>query len=726
MTVMTMSMNTLRYASLIAAACLLNAAVSFAQATAAPASPSIPPDPGDITGNIAEFTVRGTAFADGSDQARFMRYRDLRDGGTLDLLRFTKSTSGRLFNLQADHVGYRDQRFSAAVNDFGRLKASFEFNQIPLFFSEDTKTIFAPEAGSSNSLRIDDRIQTGLQNKTLPYASVDSLAQPFDLRLKRSIADFKATYSATRELDLSIALKSTGKAGTQPWAGTFGFSDAVELAVPIDTRTTDLGLGLEWASARGSARVGYDGSFFRNEQDTLVWDNPLRVTDSPTLGPLQGRMSIWPDSTMNTGSLSGLLNLASCSRVTAYISLGNVAQNGALIPFTVNSTLPSIPLDRQTADTSARVTSMNYSFNSRPVNDVMITARYRSYDFDNRTPVFNVGNTVTYDTTVAALNEGTSPYSLNRKTFDAEISFTPLPYSAFRAGYTHEKVGQTFRSFDTTTEDTVRLSVDASRLSWLMLRAVYEHAKRLGNGFDEQALDDIGEQTSLRQFDMSDRVANRVSLVAQVTPVSAFSINGTISGGTEDRGQQVFGLRSNDGRTYAAGFDYVPAPAISLGMLYTWEHYTSLQASRQANPGPQFDDPTRDWTTDGSDRAQTFNASMDLLKLLRKTDVKLAYDYSHAESLYIYGLAPNTTLAPVQQLPAVVNELQRATVDVRYHFTKHVGAGLVYWFDKYAVNDFASGAETLTTIAQPSFLMIGYLTRPYTANTFSGRFTYYW
>jgi len=89
----------------------------------------------------------------------------------------------------------------------------------------------------------------------------------------------------------------------------------------------------------------------------------------------------------------------------------------------------------------------------------------------------------------------------------------------------------------------------------------------------------------------------------------------------------------------------------------------------------------------------------------------------------------------VSQLPPVVNTLQRATADLRYHFTSHFGAGFVYWFDKYAVNDFASGAETLTSIVQPTvaspqpvpnFLMIGYLTRPYTAHTFSGRFTYYW
>ena len=115
-------------------------------------------------------------------------------------------------------------------------------------------------------------------------------AQPFDLRLQTQRRRVQARpTAATRQLDVNVAFKNTTKDGNQPWAGTFGFSDAVELAVPVDTRTTDLGRALEWANGRGSARVGYDGSFFRNNIDTLMWDNPLRVTDSPTLGPLQGR-----------------------------------------------------------------------------------------------------------------------------------------------------------------------------------------------------------------------------------------------------------------------------------------------------------------------------------------------------------------------------------------------------------------------------------------------------
>ena len=141
-------------------------------------------------------------------------------------------------------------------------------------------------------------------------------------------------------------------------------------------------------------------------------------------------MSLWPDSNMNAGSATGLLNLPARSRATAYVSVGNWSQNDALIPFTINSALPPIPLDRPTADAKARVTAMNYTFTSRPADTVWLSARYRSYDFDNRTPVFHVANTVAYDTTVAAFAEGgTSPYAFTRETFDADASLTPMPFT---------------------------------------------------------------------------------------------------------------------------------------------------------------------------------------------------------------------------------------------------------------------------------------------------------
>jgi MtrB/PioB family decaheme-associated outer membrane protein len=688
-----------------------------AAATAAE-SDQAPPD-------FVDFGFRGTWFGTGSDEARFQRYRDLRNGPTLDVLRYANETPARGFNIQADHVGYRDQRYRAAYDNYGKLKVSFEWNQIPLFYSQDTATLFT--SPSPGVLRIDDAIQSGIQNKTTTLANAVTQAQVFDLRDERKTLTLDVVYSATSHLDWRFLLKNTTKTGSQPWAGTFGFSDAVELAVPLDTRTTELGTGLEWNNGRGMARVGYDGSFFRNNIGTLIWDNPLRSTDSPTLGPSQGRMALWPNSNMNAINATGALSLPGRSRATAYISLGNWSQDDPLIPFTINSTLPVVPLDRTTADAQARVTAMTYSFTSKPTSMLWFSARYRSYDFDNRTPVFHVANTVSYDTTPAAFAEGgTSPYSLTRRTFDADASITPIPYTAFRVGYTREQINQTARSVDTTTEDTVRLSADATGVAWVTLRAVYEHAKRVGSGFDDQVLDDIGEQVSLRQFDISDRTSDRFSGILQLTPISSLGFNATASVGKEDRPGAVFGLRSNTNHAYSAGVDFVPRPAVSMGVSYEYEKYDALQNSRQANPGAQFNDPTRDWTTDGADKAHTVTASVDLLKLWPRTDIRCSYNYSHAETLYVYGLVPNTTLPPVVQLPTVTNELQRGTLDVRYHVSRHVAVSGAYWYDMYRVNDFALDANTITTLAEPSFLMLGSLYRPYTANTVMGRLTYLW
>ena len=675
-------------------------------------------------GGQIDVGFRDTIYGSNSDEARYQRYRDLRNGPFGENLRWERQSDHAGWDVRATHVGYRDQQYAANYNDYGKLKISFEWNQIPLFFSEDTRTAYTQP--SSGVLRLDGLPQQ-VQSGAATSAIYNAQANPYDLRLKRSIADLRLTYLLRKNLGLNFALKNTQKSGAQPWGATFGFSDAVEVPVPVDTRTTDVGAAAEWTGDRGEMRVGYDGSFFRNNVTTLVWDNPLRSADSPTAGPSQGRMALWPNSDLNAGSVSGLYKLPKRSEATAYLSLGEWNQNQPLIPFTINSALPPISLDRQTAEAKARVTSTAFTFNARPTDRLWLNARVRTYDFDNRTPVFNVPVTVSYDTTEAAFAEGgTSPYSFSHKAVDLDASWTPQPFTAFRAAYTREVIDQTFRTFDTTTENTLRLSADASSVKWLTLRGVYEYARRLGSGLDEQTLDDIGEQVSLRQFDVSNRTSHRASAIVMVAPVASLSFNGTAFLGREQRPGTVFGLLHNNNTGGSIGFDYVPNDRVSAGASYDYERNTSLQRSRQANPGAQFNDPTRDWTTDGNDRSHTVNASADLLKLWPRTDLRFEYDFIRAQSAYIYGLAPNTTLPPVSQLPAVLNQRNRFTADAEYTLTRHVGMGLVYWIEKYTVNDFAFSPATLKTVAMPSFVALDYWYRPYTANTIWARLRVLW
>ena len=354
---------------------------------------------------------------------------------------------------------------------------------------------------------------------------------------------------------------------------------------------------------------------------------------------------------------------------------------------------------------------------------------------------FNTTNSVNYDTAIVALNESSEPYSYTRHTFDADASFSPARYVGLRAGYTREEVDRTYRIVENTTEDIARASVDLTGLAWLTVRGVYEHSKRVGSPVDPLELLAIGEQPTLRQYDISDRNQDRVNAIVQVTPASQLSFNGSAGIGRQDYPGTNFGLRNNNNNVYSAGFDYVPSNAVSLGASYGYEKYTALQASRTANPLPantvaflndptqQFNDPRRDWTDDSADRVRTVNASMDLIKILRNTDIKFAYDYSRAESIYTYGVTANAVLPAPVQLTPVVNELQRGTIDGRYFVNRRFAVGLAYWYDKYRVDDFA--LSPVASLAQPAsgtptLMLLGYFYRPYTANTIVGRLTVFW
>ena len=191
----------------------------------------------------------------------------------------------------------------------------------------------------------------------------------------------------------------------------------------------------------------------------------------------------------------------------------------------------------------------------------------------------------------------------------------------------------------------------------VLVRTKYEHAQRRGEGIaqGEALLASIGEQPKLRHFDVANRDRDRVTIIGSVTPAAFLTTSLTFAAGKDDYLESVFGLRDNTHQVYGAGADFAPNDGISAGTVVLVRGYNALQRSRQANPGVQFDDPS--------------------------------------------------------------SEFQRGTVDLTYPLTRRLSVGLSYWYDQYRVSDFTLDVDANPELARGQALLMGYLYRPYRANT---------
>lgn len=705
--------------------------VAAAQSTDSAAQPAAPAAP--VSARVGTIEFGGRASAVKGDPARFQRYRDLRDGGTVQLFRFSSTNHAWAFEADAENVGYRDQRYSASFDRFGTLQATFEWNQVPLYYSADTRTLYRAEA--PGVLRLDDSLQAAVQSRTATLPSFAGAASGFDLRQRRDIADFRLRYLPSRDVTVDLNLKSTHRTGQMPWSASFGFSNAIEVPLELDHRTNDLSTAVEWGSDRGLLRVAYDGSWFDNQIQELVWDNPLRITDQTHAAAYsagdaasQGRQDLWPNSTAHTFSTSGALKLARATRLFGFASYGKWLQDDALLPFTINTAIdPSVfTLERPTAEAEAQIFSTSLRLTSRPVRQVFVNAQYRRYEFDNQTPPFHYAYYARFDGQAYEAHNPSEPFSFTRDFVDIDASFTPFPFGAIKVGWGRDEGSRTFRHFENTVENTFRASFDTTGASWAMVRVQYEHSRRTGEGLDEEVLEAVGEQLSLRQFDISDRDRDRITAILHVIPVQQFGLNVSAGVGRDNRPDSYFGLKDNDYQTYSVGVDVIPNDNVSLGASYGFENYTTLQTSRNAAPGTQFYDATRDWSTDMDEDVHTWQASLEVARLLPRTSLRANYDYSNSEARYVYVLVPNTTLAPPQQLTPVRHKLQRATADVRYALGRNVSIGFEYWFDKYDVDDFAFSPKTLTSPTIPAYTNLNYFYRPYEVSTGFVRLIYSW
>jgi putative beta-barrel porin MtrB/PioB len=773
---------------------------------AAPGQTPAPTPP--LSGTV---DIGGQFTTTDGDEARYGRYRDTRDGlfSNFNLNRIGKTY---FFDANALHIGYRDQRYNAIYKD-SRVDFNFNWVSLPLNFSYLTATPFVT---NGNTLTLDDNAQRAVQGPTFAPADgsavgvpcapgappaacgnptqaaqalanrsiYNTLANPFDLRYRRDTATFNVNYEATEIMDIDGRFTSVKRGGQQPWGASFAFNNQVEVPQPIDQRTNDATIGVSWRNPTSMLRVGWDGSWFHNQNETLTWDNPIQISDftngllppngpydpsgySNGNGPAQGREALAPSNLMNVFSATGLYKIPGRTTINGTAQFTDQSQDAQLIPWTINSVINNSPavlaafphlaagLPRPTAEAEAKGINALLNLSSRPGRLVNFTVRYRYNKRDVQTPIFDATEYVRFDAVPEENPEGFSPqFDTTRHILDANVSFTPAHAGTVRVGYGHEAVARHGRGFSDVGENTFRLAYDAYSNQYVSVRATFDYARRRGSGFveAESGNDEIGPggtQPTLRYFDEADRNRTRGNLLFTVMPVDTVDLTFQFAAGSDEylpdssvpvsRPGELFGLHEATVQSWNVGASYHPTAVVSLGANYGHDRYGSFQVSRNANPPPDptWTDPSRDWNLDNTDRTNNFTLFFDVLRALRNTDIRVAYDFSDSDNAFVHGGPRIAALSAIGQfipLPNVTNSWHRLNADVQYFVTKQAGVGIGYYFEKLDVSDFNTidtngsvGFTPATGVPRLDYLgalTLGYGNRPYSGHSVYARVLY--
>jgi MtrB/PioB family decaheme-associated outer membrane protein len=701
--------------------------------TPPPAAPSSP------WSGIIDFGVRGTSIT--GDAARYERYRDLGNGLFLEDSRLKREHGDWLLDFTGAHVGRRDQRYTGRAVRPGKLKGWLMWDQIPMLLSNTTRTLFT--GIGTGVLAIDNALQTRIQAQASALPGIfQQSSTEFETRTRRHIAEGGFEYLANSELTVKANVRHTNREGVIPFGGSFGHSSLVETPAPVQHDLTEIEAGAEYSRAPVLLRAGYTGSWFHNDVTSMEFDNPFLAVDTASASS-RGRTALAPTNSFIGVNGFGSIKLPYRSRASAYVSVGTLKDAGdPIIPQTINSVLTPAAIERTTVEGEARTSAVNLTFVSRPSRFFDFNARYRTYDYDNRTPEFAMRQRVSYDNSVSAVSPPAEaePFGVLRHTFDADFKVIPVGGMSAGVGFTRLTEERTHRIFESTTDNVVRLMFDKVSTEWFTLRTKYEHAERRGTGIEEGELElaAIGEQPGMRHFDIAARNRNRVTILGLVMPAENVAVSVSVAAGKDDYLQSLFGLRDNSHRVYSTGVDLTPTEHVILSTSYTFERYNALSRSRQANPGAEFTNPARNWATDATDRAHSLIASAEINRIAEKVNLRFAYDFSHATARYDYitGAVPDrtlpeevvlpATLPTPTELPRTLSELQRGTADATYALNGRLSLGLSWWHERYRVTDFTLDADANPDLARGQALLMGYLYRPYRANTLWGRLIYAW
>lgn len=309
-------------------------------------APDETPDKKDPAWKAGGFLEAGGLHIFKDDRsAGFLKYQDLKSGPYLDNFAAwgEKASEARYFEASGGAVGLDDQFYRLQFGRYNSWRITAFYDETPQVFTTTYRSLWHG-LGTSN-LTLDNLTPGGLASATATQSAIQNAlaATPAsELEAVRKKAGARVDIRATEAWRLYASVTDQKRQGAQPFGSVFGGGGGggnIEIPQSLDYSTYDFVAGAQYSGERDSFNVRASGSFFRNDIDTMTFQNPLFVTLNGTNGLAPnsfttGRFDLAPNNQHYNlrGEYARSLPELYRANLTATVALGTMRQNDNLVP----------------------------------------------------------------------------------------------------------------------------------------------------------------------------------------------------------------------------------------------------------------------------------------------------------------------------------------------------------------------------------------------------------
>ncbi|HZW12643.1 MAG TPA: MtrB/PioB family decaheme-associated outer membrane protein [Noviherbaspirillum sp.] len=363
----------------------------------------------------------------------------------------------RYVEVEGRNLGLDSRSLGLRVGEQGNYGLRLEYDQIPKFGSD---SYYTPFNGAGSDVLRNPGI-TRQSTTTAMRAGLDANMKPYDIKTTRKGVGIGFTKELAKGWDAELNYKREDKQGDKLTAamiqGNGGGDRRVAIVPePIDYTTDQYEALVRYSGEKTQLQFGYYASLFKNDKQSLTWDNLFTGTSHPNTG----RFGLAPDNEFHQLNVSGSYGFTTATKVSGALSYGRMTQNDDFLPYSTQGAGALGP----TGSLHGKVNTLHASMrlDSKLTSALHLTAGYRYDDRDNKTPegvefIYRSGDSL------AALSASNTrrnvALDIKKQVLYADLDYYLTSATKLKFGYDYHQVDHTHEPTDGDKEHTVKTEV---------------------------------------------------------------------------------------------------------------------------------------------------------------------------------------------------------------------------------------------------------------------------